>query len=169
MKPEQNPLDETRAARIREEGELGAEFEAHVAHRVDDLLADGLSPRDAADRARTEFGDAERLKAESRAVRSQARRRLARASRIDAFLQDCSYSLRQLRRSPGFAMTALVTLMLGVGVTATIVSVVDAVAFAAFSWRSSVSTASRPSRCGAVSAKSASGFHSAPSRIVFVQ
>ena len=129
MKRERTPLDETRAARIREEAELVAEFAAHLAHRVDDLVADGLSAEEARRRARAEFGDAERLKAESRAVRVHARRRLGRASRIDGFRQDASYSVRQLRRSPGFALTALATLMLGVGATATIVSVVDAVAF----------------------------------------
>ena len=72
MKREHSPLDETRTARIREEAELMAEFEAHLAHRVDDLVADGLSAHDARKRARAEFGDAERLKAESRAIRVHA-------------------------------------------------------------------------------------------------
>ena len=75
MKREPTPLDETRAARIREEAELIAEFEAHLAHRVDDLVADGLSAHDARERARAECGDAERLKAGSRAGRVHARRR----------------------------------------------------------------------------------------------
>jgi len=130
LKREHTPLDETRAGRIREESELNAEFAAHVFHRVDELVAGGLSADEALERARAEFGDTERLKAESRAVRTQARRRRARASRIDALRQDVSYSLRQFRRNPGFAMTAIATLMLGVGATATIVSVVDAVTLA---------------------------------------
>ena len=56
MKRRHTPLDETRAARIREESELNAEFEAPLAHRVDDLVAEGLSPEDARARARAEFG-----------------------------------------------------------------------------------------------------------------
>jgi len=129
MKRAHSPLDETRAARLREESELEAEFAAHVAHRVDELVAGGMSADNAHDLARAEFGDTDRLKSESRAVRAHARRQQSRASRFDVFRQDLSYSMRQLRRSPGFAMTAIATLMLGVGATVTIVSVVDAVVF----------------------------------------
>jgi hypothetical protein len=88
-----------------------------------------MSADNAHDLARAEFGDTDRLKSESRAVRAHARRQQSRASRFDVFRQDLSYSMRQLRRSPGFAMTAIATLMLGVGATVTIVSVVDAVVF----------------------------------------
>lgn len=127
MKRRRPPLDETRAAHIREEHDLEAELEAHLAHRVDDLTAEGLTPTEALERARRELGDAERIKAESRAVRDQARHRNARGSRVDALRQDFAHMLRQLRRGPGFALTALVTLTLGVGAATTIVSVVDAV------------------------------------------
>lgn len=127
MTRRRDPLDETRAAHLREAHDLDAELEAHVAHRVDDLVARGVAPDDALLRARAELGDADWIKAESRAVRDDGRRRMRRASSFDALGQDAAHSLRQLARAPAFALTALVTLTLGVGAATTIFSVVDAV------------------------------------------
>ena len=124
-----SPLDGTPSARLREAQELDAEIEAHIAHRMDDLTADGLSPEDARARALKEFGDASRIKAESLAAREAERRRATRSSRFEVARQDLAYAFRQLRHGPGFALTALLTLMLGVGATVTIASVVQAVVF----------------------------------------
>jgi|SRR5579871_1309183 len=44
-------------------------------------------------------------------------------------LQDLAYALRQLRRSPGFAAAAILTLALGIGSNTAIYQVLDAVAF----------------------------------------
>jgi predicted permease len=122
-----SPLDEARAQRLREERDLEAELEAHLAHRVDDLMAGGVGPEEALTRARAELGDAERVMAESRQVRDEARRRASRRPALEALRQDLAHTLRQLRRAPGFALTVLVTLTLGVGSATTITSVVDAV------------------------------------------
>jgi len=46
---------------------------------------------------------------------------------LNKFIQDVQYALRQLRKAPGFALTAIVTLALGIGANAAIFTLVHAV------------------------------------------
>jgi len=127
------PLDQERIAESREAQEVEAEVTAHLAHRVDDLIAEGLPPDAARKQAAAEFGDADRIMAESRAVKASNRSRTIHASRAsgwDRTAQDVGFALRQLRYRPGFAFAALLTLAIGIGATVTIASVVRSVVLA---------------------------------------
>ncbi|MCG6954505.1 MAG: ABC transporter permease [Gemmatimonadetes bacterium] len=112
------------------ERDIAEEVEAHLQHRVDDLVASGLSPEEARGQAEVEFGDVERIRRECAAERLQAERSAGLSHALDTWRQDVTYALRQIRRSPGFAAVAILTLALGIGATTTIAAVVHAVVLA---------------------------------------
>ena len=55
--------------------ELREEMEAHMAHRVDDLVASGISEEEARRQAQAEFGDPTRYQEEIRRTDTRLRRR----------------------------------------------------------------------------------------------
>ena len=101
----------------RLDAELDTEIQVHLEMAVDEYVARGMPRPAAALAARRQFGVVASVKETYRQTDS--------LYWIDTLIQDVRFGLRTLRRSPGFAGATLLTLALGIGMTATVFSVVD--------------------------------------------
>src|SRR6266576_1090795 len=112
--------------RSQTENELDEELRTQIQLRADDLERSGLGRIEAERRARIEFGGHERFKEECREASA--------GNFIDTLIRDVRFTLRTLRRSPGFFLVAVVTLGLGIGATVAAFSVVNAVLLRPFAF-----------------------------------
>jgi predicted permease len=101
------------------ECELDDELRFHLDHQVERYVAAGMTRAEALRRTRLEFGGLEQVKEDCREARG--------VSFVETLGQDLRFGLRTLRKAPGFSMVTILTLALGIGMSAAIFSVVNAI------------------------------------------
>ncbi|MGA8089803.1 MAG: ABC transporter permease [Terracidiphilus sp.] len=105
--------------RSRRYHDIDVSIQEHIQERADELEAEGMPRKQAEQAARREFGNV--------ALVQQRSREQWQWRALESLLADLKFTLRRLRKSPGFAITVLLTLAIGIGANTAVFSVVDGV------------------------------------------
>ena len=103
------------------EAEMAEEMRFHLEQRAADLAGDGLAPDEARLAAQRRFGN-------TAALQEQVRDTFGWGA-LERLAQDLRFALRQLVKSPGFSLLAIVTLGLGIGANTAMFSALNGVVF----------------------------------------
>ncbi len=103
------------------------ELAFHLDMRVRDLERDGLTGPAARREAQRIFGDHGAVRDACLVIDERRQRRHTRAEVIESMWNDVRFAARALRKSPGFSAMAILCIALGICVTTTIFSAVNAI------------------------------------------
>ncbi|HEY6972106.1 MAG TPA: ABC transporter permease [Candidatus Angelobacter sp.] len=105
-------------ARHRLHQDLSDEIREHIEEKTEELIAAGMTREEAAATARREFGNV--------LLQEERSRDVWRWPALDTVFLEFKHAFRYLRRSPGFTLTVIATLMLAIGVNTAVFTIVDA-------------------------------------------
>ncbi|MCZ6856497.1 MAG: ABC transporter permease, partial [Gemmatimonadetes bacterium] len=114
-------------------GDPGADIETelrlHLEGRVEEFLAAGMTEAAARAKAHKQFGDLDAIAKRCREEKESTRRNRSRKGPefVNSILQDVRYAVRALIKRPGYTAAVLTTLVLAIGATTAVFSVVNGV------------------------------------------
>jgi predicted permease len=106
-------------ARSKVGQEIDAELKSHIAMRIEDNIAAGMTQEEAQRDAVVRFGNPTVLK--ERVTAADA------ALVLDSIRRDVQYGIHGLLKSPGFTITATLTLALGIGINSSLYSLASGI------------------------------------------